>query len=293
MLSQIKKSTAFALLLTMTAVVAACGASKPQSNDAGPATEASASASNSASASASSANADAGKETTELTVSAAASLTDALGEIEKAFEAEHSDIRLTFNFGSSGALQQQIEQGAPADLIMSAAAKNMRALVDKGLVEEDKQTNLLNNSLVVVVPADGGAVVSLLSDLEKPEVKKVAVGIPESVPAGKYAQEALTNAKLWDALQGKTVQGKDVRQVLQYVETGNADAGFVYKTDALTADKAKVAFEVDPTTYSAIEYPVGIVKATKHGEEADEFYRYLQSQEALDVFIKYGFTVPK
>ncbi|GIO12675.1 molybdate ABC transporter substrate-binding protein [Cohnella xylanilytica] len=290
MLGHIKKSTAFALLLTMTAVVAACGASKPQSNDAGPATEASASASNSASASA---NANAGTETTELTVSAAASLTDALGEIEKAFEAEHSDIRLTFNFGSSGALQQQIEQGAPADLFLAAAAKNMKALVDKGLVEEDKQTNLLNNSLVVVVPADGGAAVSQLSDLEKPEVKNVAVGIPESVPAGKYAQEALTNAKLWDALKSKTVQGKDVRQVLQYVETGNADAGFVYKTDALTADKAKVAFEVDPATYSAIEYPVGIVKATKHGKEADEFYRYLQSQEALDVFIKYGFTVPK
>lgn len=290
MLGHIKKSTAFALLLTMTAVVAACGASKPQSNDAGPATKASASASNSASASA---NAEVGTETTELTVSAAASLTDALGEIEKAFEAEHSDIRLTFNFGSSGALQQQIEQGAPADLFLSAAAKNMKALVDKGLVEEDKQTNLLNNSLVVVVPADGGAAVSQLSDLEKPEVKNVAVGIPESVPAGKYAQEALTNAKLWDALQGKTVQGKDVRQVLQYVETGNADAGFVYKTDALTTDKAKVAFEVDPATYSAIEYPIGIVKATKHGEEADEFYRYLQSQEALDVFVQYGFTVPK
>lgn len=228
----------------------------------------------------------------ELTISAAASLTDALNDIQKTYEEKNPNVKLNFNFGASGALQQQIEQGAPADLFLSAAAKNLKALVDKQLIDTDKQTNLLSNELVVVVPADGGVALATEADLTKADVKHVAIGIPESVPAGNYAKESLTNAKLWDSLQSKSVQGKDVRQVLQYVETGNADAGFVYKTDALTSDKVKIAFNVDPATYTAIQYPIGIVKATKHSKEAEDFYTYLQSQETLDVFVKYGFSVP-
>lgn len=181
-----------------------------------------------------------------MTVSAAASLTDALKEIQKAYETKNTNIKLNFNFGASGALQQQIEQGAPADLFLSAAPKNMQALVDKQLIDTNKQKNLLNNELVVVTPADGKTEVKSIADLAKAEVKHVAIGIPESVPAGNYAKEALTNAKLWDTLQSKTVQGKDVRQVLQYVETGNAEAGFVYKTDALTSKQVTIAFAVDP-----------------------------------------------
>ncbi|WP_371877756.1 molybdate ABC transporter substrate-binding protein [Paenibacillus plantiphilus] len=230
-------------------------------------------------------------ETVELTISAAASMTDALTEIQKAYEAANQHIKLSFNFGASGALQQQIEQGAPADLFLSAAVKNMKALVDSQLIDANQQTNLLKNELVVVVPADSTTPIDNVADLTKAEVKTLAIGIPESVPAGNYAKEALTNAKLWDALQSKSVQAKDVRQVLQYVETGNADAGFVYKTDALTSDKVKVAFAVDAATYKTIQYPIGIVKATKHAKEAEDFYTYLQSQEALDVFVKYGFSV--
>lgn len=230
-------------------------------------------------------------ETVELTISAAASMTDALTEIQKAYEAANQHIKLSFNFGASGALQQQIEQGAPADLFLSAAVKNMAALVDNQLIDANQQTNLLKNELVVVVPADSTTSIDNVADLMKAEVKTLAIGIPESVPAGSYAKEALTNAKLWDALQSKTVQAKDVRQVLQYVETGNADAGFVYKTDALTSDDVKVAFAVDPAAYKTIQYPIGIVKATKHAKEAEDFYTYLQSQEALDVFVKYGFSV--
>ncbi|NIK71593.1 molybdate ABC transporter substrate-binding protein [Paenibacillus sp. BK720] len=234
----------------------------------------------------------AGTTQVELTISAAASLTDALIEIQNMYKEKNPNVKLNFNFGASGALQRQIEQGAPADLFLSAAAKNLKALVDKQLIDTDKQTNLLSNELVVVVPADGGAALATEADLTNAEVKHVAIGIPESVPAGNYAKESLTNAKLWDSLQSKAVQGKDVRQVLQYVETGNADAGFVYKTDALTSDKVKIAFTVDPATYMAIQYPVGIVKATKHGKEAEDFYTYLQTQEALDVFLKFGFSVP-
>lgn len=235
---------------------------------------------------------NAGGERVALTISAAASLTDALTEIRKTYEGEHDGVKLSFNFGASGTLQQQIEQGAPADLFLSAAAKNMNALVDKKLIKDDAHTNLLTNSLVVVTPKDGLAVASL-ADLSGDAFKQIAIGIPESVPAGSYAKEALTSAGLWDSLASKTVQGKDVRQVLQYVETGNVDAGFVYKTDALTSKSVAVALEVDPATYEPIEYPIGIVKATKHGKEAKVFYEYLQSKNATDVFAKYGFTLPR
>lgn len=231
-------------------------------------------------------------EKVELTISAAASMTDALKEIQKVYEAQNPNTKLNFNFGASGALQQQIEQGAPADLFLSAAAKNIKELVDKQLIDTMQQTKLLTNELVAVVAADGKAAIAGMADLTKAEVKHVAIGIPESVPAGNYAKEALTNAKLWDALQPQLVQAKDVRQVLQYVETGNADAGFVYKTDALTSSKVKIAFAVDSKSYTPVEYPVGIVKATKHSAEAEQFYTYLQSKQALDVFVKYGFSVP-
>lgn len=233
------------------------------------------------------------KAPVELTISAAASLTDALSEIQAMFQETNHTIQLNFNFGASGALQQQIEQGAPADLFLSAATKNMQALVDKKLVSEDKWLNLLTNALVVVAPIDGKAVLTKEADLTHADVKKIAIGIPESVPAGNYAKDALTSANLWDALQPKTVQAKDVRQVLQYVETGNVEAGFVYKTDALSSDKVKIVFTVDPAAYKTIEYPIGIVKATKHLEEAEAFYEFLQTQQALDIFVKYGFSLPK
>ncbi|OZB96637.1 molybdate ABC transporter substrate-binding protein [Paenibacillus sp. XY044] len=229
----------------------------------------------------------------ELTVSAAASMTDALQEIQKAYEVEHANVKLNFNFGASGALQQQIEQGAPADLFLSAAVKNMKALEDKQLIDSAHEKDLLANELVAVVNAKEPAQVSGMEDLKGDSLKKIAIGIPESVPAGNYAKEALTNAKLWDTLQSKLVQAKDVRQVLQYVETGNADAGFVYKTDALTSDQVKVAFTVDQAAYTPVVYPIGIIKATKHSQEAVDFYEYLQTDAAMDIFKKYGFSVPQ
>ncbi|MDQ6419628.1 molybdate ABC transporter substrate-binding protein [Paenibacillus sp. LHD-117] len=254
------------------------------------------SACGSASNAGNSANAN-GEETSgpvvQLTISAAASLTDALEEIKGIYESQHTNVKLLFNFGASGALQTQIEEGAPADLFLSASPKNMKALVDGGFIEPDKQMNLLGNELVVVVPADSKLTLSTLQDLQKPDVKRIAIGIPESVPAGNYAKEALTKETLWDALQPVLVQAKDVRQVLSYVETGNVDAGFVYRTDALSSTDSKVAFAVAPGSYAPIQYPAGIVKATEHPEEAAGFYDFLQSKEALDVFVKYGFSVPE
>ncbi|MCR8633710.1 molybdate ABC transporter substrate-binding protein [Paenibacillus radicis (ex Xue et al. 2023)] len=232
-------------------------------------------------------------EKVELTISAAASLTDALKEIQTNYEGKNKQIKLNFNFGASGALQQQIEQGAPADLFLSAATKNMKTLVDKQLIDASQQKNLLINELVVVTPDDGKIAIQKIEDLTNEAIKHLAVGEPQTVPAGSYAKEALTSSKLWDSLQPRIVQGKDVRQVLTYVESGNAEAGFVYKTDALTSKKVKVAFSVDSKLYTPIEYPAGIVKSTKHSKEAADFYTYLQSKESQDVFVKYGFTVPK
>lgn len=237
---------------------------------------------------------DASKEKVELTISAAASLTDAMKEIQSSYEDEHPAVKLHFNFGGSGALQKQIEQGAPVDLFLSAATQNMNALVDQGLIEASQHQIVLKNELVVITSSSGGSQVEVreLQDLTKEEIQLVAIGIPESVPAGSYAREALTHAQLWDKLQPKMIQAKDVRQVLQYVETGNADAGFVYQSDAMTSQNIAIAFSVDTSSYTPVEYPIGILKSTKHMKEAVELYDYLQSEEALEVFKKYGFSAP-
>ncbi|MEK5090008.1 molybdate ABC transporter substrate-binding protein [Paenibacillus sp. FSL M8-0228] len=223
----------------------------------------------------------------ELTISAAASLTDALNEIKTGYEREHPNVKLNFNFGASGALQRQIEQGAPADVFISASTSSMKALEGKALVK--KSSTLLANDLVLVVPAKDGVALKKLDDLKGQDIKTVAIGIPDSVPAGKYAQEALTNQKLWSELEPKLVQAKDVRQVLQYVATGNADAGFVYKTDALSTKDTRIALTVDSKLHSPITYPLGLVAATSHEEDARQFYDYLQTEPALQVMEKYGF----
>ncbi|WP_145409288.1 molybdate ABC transporter substrate-binding protein [Paenibacillus xylanexedens] len=277
--------------LGLALVLSGCGAST-DTPDTSSATESTASNTATSGENSATGNVDP-QETVDLTISAAASLTDAMKEIETNFEAANPNINLNFNFGASGALQQQIEQGAPSDIFVSAASKNMNALVEENLIAEADQQNLLQNSLVAVVSADRADEVSTENDLTSDTIKTIAIGIPESVPAGTYAKEALTNAKLWDQLESKLVQGKDVRQVLQYVETGNADAGFVYKTDALTSDQVKIAFEVDKTSYTPANYPVGIIEGTKHRTEAEQFYTYLQSPEVLDVFAKYGFSIPE
>ncbi|AJY77677.1 molybdate ABC transporter substrate-binding protein [Paenibacillus beijingensis] len=232
----------------------------------------------------------AAKKQTELLVSAAASLKDSLDEIATVYEKAHPDIKLTFNYASSGTLQKQIEQGAPADLFFSAGKKQMDALVKQGFISERK--TILTNSLVLVVPSDSKQKFTTVKELTSGGIKKVAVGQPESVPAGQYAKETLENRKVWDALQPKLVFAKDVRQVLTYVETGNVDAGFVYNTDALTSSKVKVALKVFPGVHTPIVYPAGVLSESKHSAEAKAFYTYLQSKEAGAVFKKYGFKLP-
>lgn len=225
----------------------------------------------------------------QLLISAAASLTESLEEIKPLYEASHQGVTLAFNFGASGTLQKQIENGAQADLFLSAGAKQMKALVEGKFIDAAAQQNLLLNELVVVVPAKGGHPVAALEDLTDETFKKLAVGTPESVPAGSYTQETLEKAGLWQALQSKIVYTKDVKQVLNYVETGNTEAGFVYKTDALTSTAATIAYTVDNSSHSPITYPIGILQAAKHPAETETLYRYLTSPDALAIFVKHGF----
>lgn len=221
----------------------------------------------------------------ELTVSAAASLQNVLNDIKAAFEKKHPDVTITYNFGASGSLQQQISQGAPVDLFFSAAEDKFDALVKEGLIE--KGTDLVGNEIVLVVPNDTGPKIKEFNDLVHAE--NISIGVPESVPAGKYAQEVLENLHIWKAVEKKIVYAKDVRQVLTYVETGNVDAGIVYKTDTLISSNIQLAATAQKSLHAPVIYPAGIVKNTPHLKEARMFYQFLQQQTSMEIFKKHGF----
>ena len=229
------------------------------------------------------------KEDVSLTVSAAVSLKDAMEVIQKDYNELHPEVTIDFNFGGSGSLQQQISQGAPVDLFFSAAEDKFDLLVEEGLISEEDGTPLLNNELVLIVPK-GDSTVKSFEDLAKDDVKQFSIGTPETVPAGKYAQESFEQMGIWDDVENKIVYAKDVRQVLSYVETKNVEAGVVYKTDAISSDQVEMIASADPETHTPIVYPVGVIKDSKQYDAAKEFYTYLQSDEALKVFVEYGFT---
>lgn len=231
-----------------------------------------------------------GNEKIELTVSAAASLKDAMEIIQHTYEEEHPEIKLHFNFAGSGSLQQQISQGAPVDLFFSAAKDKFDLLVEGGLIAKEDGIELLGNELVLVIPNEGDSTITHFDDLLNEKVDKVSIGTPETVPAGQYAKESLEKMGIWSDVEAKMVYAKDVRQVLSYVETGNVAAGIVYKTDAFVSKKVRIVATADMETHSPIVYPVGIIKASTHYEAADDFYRFLQSEDALKVFEEYGFT---
>lgn len=223
----------------------------------------------------------------DLTISAAASLQDALKEIKQGFEKKHPDLNLLYNFGASGTLQQQISQGAPADLFLSASEDKMNTLVQEEYIEKKNRKDIAGNEVVLVVPKNETGIHSF-SDLKK--AKNLSIGTPKSVPAGKYGKETLEHLNLWKELQQKVVYAKDVRQVLAYVESGSVDAGLVYKTDALITKDVTMVEEAAPASHSPIVYPAGIIKNSKHSKEARLFYEYLQKASAQKVLKKYGFT---
>jgi molybdate transport system substrate-binding protein len=227
----------------------------------------------------------------ELIVSAAASLTNAFKEIGAAFEKKQPDFKLIFNFAASGILLQQIERGAPVDVLATADQETMDQGVRKALVDAASRKDFTANRLVLVVPRDSTLSIHKLADLLQPDVERIALGKPETVPIGRYAQQALSGEKLWEALRAKLIYADNVRQVLDYVSRGEVDVGFVYATDATIA-KDKVNTVLELTTQKPIRYPIAVLAASKQSILAGDFVRFVLSPEGQTVLAKFGFTEP-
>jgi molybdate transport system substrate-binding protein len=224
----------------------------------------------------------------EVTVFAAASLSDALREIAAAYEKTTGDtVRL--NLGASSILARQIKEGAPADLFFSADEAKMDDLAQAGLIDPTTRRSLLSNSLVIVVAADSNLKLSSAQDLAKATVRRLALAEPETVPAGIYARVYLQKQGLWEAVVGKMVPTENVRAVLAAVESGNVDAGIVYKTDALISKKVRIAYEVPRGEGPRISYPLAMIKGGENPAGAARFLALLSSPAGKSVFAKYGF----
>ncbi len=225
----------------------------------------------------------------KITVSAAASLRESFTEIAENFKEEYG-TEVELNFGSSGALQKQIEEGAPSDYFVSAGKKQMTALEEAGLVDADSVKDLLGNVLVMATPKDSDEV-KTVSDLETTE-GKIAIAEVESVPVGQYTKQALENLGVWDKIQEKIVFAKDVKATTAYVEQGEVVAGFIYKSDAVAAgDNLVIAEEIDESTHDPIIYPEGIVTASENKDKVEKFSEFLKTDESKKILEKYGFEV--
>ena len=228
---------------------------------------------------------------TEILVAAAASLKNAYEEeLIPMFQEEHPEIIVTGTYDSSGKLQTQIEEGLEADVFMSAATAQMDALNEEGLIQTDTIVNLLENKIVLIAPASGGEDLNSFEDIVK--ARSIALGDPASVPAGQYAREALTNLGLWDQIQDRVSFGTNVTEVLNQVAASSADAGIVYATDAasMPEDVRVIGEAPEGSLAEPVIYPVAVVAASAHPEEARAFVDFLQTEEVMEVFESYGFA---
>ncbi len=227
----------------------------------------------------------------ELTVSAAASLTNAFKDIAQDYEAQHPGTKVLLNFGASGALLQQMAKGAPVDVFASADQETMDEAGRQGLLAAGERQDFVRNTLVVIVPVDSKLALGRLKDLQQAGVARIAVANPASVPVGRYTRGALDKAGLWSAIEAKAVGTQNVRQSLDYVARGEVDAGFVYATDAaVMKDKVRVAFEVPVDT--PILYPIARTAASANAEEARGFVAHVLSPAGQAVLGRYGFQKP-
>jgi molybdate transport system substrate-binding protein len=231
---------------------------------------------------------------TKVTVSAAVSLKDAFNEIGNLYRAK-TGREVTFNFGSSGALQKQIETGAPADVFASAGETQMDALADKKLIDGTSRRDFAGNKLVLIVPKDSTIELSDFVGLNSEKIQKIAVGNPQTVPVGQYTDQLFDKLNVKEKLQTKLILGEDVRQVLDYVSRGETDAGIVYATDAqIAGDKVRVAATAAADLHAPIRYPIAIVGDSKQKKAAQEFVDLVLSDEGQKILLKYGFTsIPK
>ena len=220
----------------------------------------------------------------EITVSGAASLKDALQEIGRAYEQSHRQTKVNFNFGSSGTLQKQIEQGAPVDVFVAASDVNLNALLKRNLADKHARFNFASGELVLIAPKD-----SRLRDLAGVKTaRNFAIGGP-GVPAGDYARQALKWYGLDKVVAPKLVYGKDVRGVLQLVASGNADAGLVYRTDALRSRDVKIVSALSPRSHAPIRYPMALLTDAPNAREGRDFVRFCKGATVKQILRKYGF----
>ncbi|MDN5870498.1 MAG: molybdate ABC transporter substrate-binding protein [Nitrococcus sp.] len=230
----------------------------------------------------------------EVIVYAAASTTDALGEIAKTYE-EGSDNNIKFSFASSSTLARQIKLGAPAQIYVSASKRWMDYVEKAGEILADTRTNLLANQLALVAPKD--------SKIDKVDIRagfpiedllaggKLAMGNPAHVPAGIYGKQALKSLDLWQKVEGQVARAADVRAALALVSVGGAPLGIVYTTDAAASDKVKIVGIFPADSHKAIVYPAALTKAAKGDEAAEDFFNFMESEEAASIFKQYGFKV--
>ena len=228
----------------------------------------------------------------EVNLAAAASLKNVYDEkLIPMFEEKYPGVKVTPTYASSGDLQTQIENGLETDVFMSAANKQMDALVEKGIIDNDTNLQFLENKVVLIVPADSNSNISSFDDLKDVE-GNIAIGDPESVPAGQYAKEVLNNTGIWDDVESKLSLGTDVTAVLNQVAQGSADCGIVYATDAKSTDDVKVVCEApEDALDTPVIYPVAAIKDTNDTDATKAFMDFLQTKEAKDVFVDYGFTI--
>jgi len=229
----------------------------------------------------------------DVTLSVAISLKDAVEELGRQFAAGRPGVTLRYNFGASGDLQKQIEAGAPVDLFLSAATRQMDELEKQKLIVVASRKAFARNVLTVIKPADSKVDITSANDLLEARVTRIVIGQPKTVPAGQYAEESLRKLGLWDRLQPKLVFSENVRQALDYVARGEVDAGFVYTTDAATrAQGVKEAFRPPEDTYRPVVYPGAVVTASKQPALAQAFLDLMGSAQGQAVLAKYGFQPP-
>lgn len=227
----------------------------------------------------------------EITVSAAASLTNAFTEVKDAFKKKNPDTKVVTNFAASNPLLKQIETGAPVDVFASADQATMDKAADQKFITEKSRVNFAANSLVLIVPAGSTMNLKKADELVGKDYSRVSIGNPDSVPAGRYTREVLQHLGLWDKLDGKLIYGESVRQVLDYVMRGEVQAGFVYGTDAKQGgDKVKVIETMQGKT--RVTYPIAVLERSKAQKEAQVFVDFVVSPEGQAILAKYGFSAP-
>lgn len=220
---------------------------------------------------------------TEITISAAASLKNSLGDIIEKFEHENKDIKINVNFGGSGALKNQIIAGAPVDIVFFASQKDLVELEKKGLIDEKYHGDILKNRLVIAGKREISSMEDIIGD-------KIALGTPETVPAGKYAKQALENAKIWDKIKEDLIYTKDVRSAAQYVDLSEVDYALIYKTDAKILKNTKIVYTIPEELHTPVVYTYAILKG--HASDANiKFYDFLSSKEAQKIYKKYNFEM--